>query len=68
MFPLPFCGCVIPLPIHTTQTTNGVSGEGNGEDSMGNALGKGRPSESVWAAAVPVGESVSGDLDTAANG
>ena len=65
VFPLPFCGCVIPLPIHTTKTINGVSGEGNGEDSMGNALGKGGPSELVWAAAVPAGESVSDGLDTA---
>ena len=66
---LPFCVCVIPLPIHTTQTIKGVSGEGNGEDSMGNALGKGRPSELVWAPAVPAEESISDDgLDTAANG
>ena len=68
MFPLPFCVCVIPLPIHTTKTIDGVSGEGNGEDSMGSALGKARPPELVWAAAVPAGESVSDDLDTAANG
>ena len=35
---------------------------------MGSALGKARPPELVWAAAVPAGESVSDDLDTAANG
>ena len=57
----------VSFPYRSTQpkTINGVSGEGNGEDSMGNALGKGRPSELVWAAAVPAGESVSDGLDTA---
>ncbi|CAN0043227.1 unnamed protein product, partial [Ascophyllum nodosum] len=56
-------------PVYKTDdSADRMQGEGNGEDSMGNALGKERPPELVWAAAVAAGESVSDDLDTAANG
>ena len=69
-FPSLFVGVSFPYRSTQTKTINRVSGEGNGENSMGNALGKERPLELVWAPpAVPAGgESVSDDLDTAANG